>query len=120
MTEIILYIEDNDDMGTLLVRRLRRMDKLVMVAESGKEGIEMAVHHMPALIFMDYNMPEMNGVEVTRRLKAFPATQTIPIVMLTADNSVETRAAALAAGCDAFLTKPVKREELEGILNQLL
>ena len=108
----ILCVEDSDDNVYMLHRRLSRAGYDVKVATNGAEGIEWAKTAQPDLIVMDLNLPKVNGWEATRRLKGQPETKHIPIIVLTVETSRRSRQEAIAAGCDAFLVKPISFGEL--------
>lgn len=108
----ILYIEDNDDNVYMLRNRLTRAGFTVVVATDGVQGVAMAGTERPDLIIMDLTLPDMDGWEATRRIKADPATKHIPVVALTANAMEGDREKALAAGCDDFDTKPVELPRL--------
>jgi CheY-like chemotaxis protein len=108
----ILYVEDNDDNIYMLKNRLSRAGFTVLIATSGAQGIAMATSDKPDLILMDITLPDIDGEEATRRIKADPATKGIPIIALTANAMSGDREKALAAGCDDFDTKPVEMPRL--------
>jgi CheY-like chemotaxis protein len=108
----ILYVEDNDDNVYMLRNRLARAGFTVVVATDGVQGVAMAGSERPDLIIMDLTLPDMDGWEATRRIKADPATKHIPVVALTANAMEGDREKALAAGCDDFDTKPVELPRL--------
>ena len=116
----ILYIEDNEDNILILKRRLGRQGYEVIFAMDGAEGIAMVAEHKPDLILMDLSLPVIDGWEATRRLKAAPETQHIPIIAVTSHAMVGEREKALAAGCDDFDTKPVEFQRLLGKIRALL
>jgi CheY-like chemotaxis protein len=115
----ILYIEDNDDSVYMLKNRLSRAGFTVIVANDGLQGVAMATSEKPDLILMDLALPDMNGAEATRRIKADPATSRIPVIALTASAMPGDREKALAAGCDDFDTKPVELQRLLGKIGAL-
>ena len=108
----ILYVEDNDDNVYMLRNRLTRAGFIVVVATDGVQGVAMAGSERPDLIIMDLTLPDMDGWEATRRIKADPATKHIPVIALTANAMEGDREKALAAGCDDFDTKPVELPRL--------
>jgi len=108
----ILYVEDNDDNVYMLRNRLTRAGFTVVIATDGVQGVAMAGSERPDLIIMDLTLPDMDGWEATRRIKADPATKHIPVVALTANAMEGDREKALAAGCDDFDTKPVELPRL--------
>ncbi len=116
----VLYIEDNLDNADLITRRLHRVGITPLVAENGQEGIVMAMQHHPNLILMDFNLPDIDGVEVMRRLRRNADFADIPIVMVTADTSPATRRKAYEVGCQGYLHKPVNKEDLFAVLRKHL
>jgi two-component system cell cycle response regulator DivK len=108
----ILYVEDNDDNVYMLKSRLSRAGFTVVIASNGAQGIAKAIAEQPDLILMDLTLPDIDGEEATRRLKADPATKHIPILALTANAMDADRDRAIAAGCDGFETKPVDMPRL--------
>jgi CheY-like chemotaxis protein len=110
----ILYVEDNDDNVYMLKNRLTRAGFVVIIATNGTQGVAMATSEQPDLILMDLTLPDIDGEEATRRIKADPATQHIPVIALTANAMAGDRENALAAGCDDFDTKPVELQRLLG------
>ena len=116
----ILYVEDNEMNRDMLSRRFALEDIEVILAENGLQGIEMALSEDPDLILMDLSLPVIDGWEATRRLKANPKTQPIPVIALTAHAMKEDCDKALGAGCDDYDTKPVNFERLMGKIRNLL
>jgi CheY-like chemotaxis protein len=116
----VLLVEDNELNRDMLSRRLRRHGYDVAVAPDGRFGVDMALTGQPDLILMDMSLPVIDGWEATKTLKAAPGTRSIPIIALTAHAMSGDREKALAAGCDAFHSKPVELPELlksmEGLL----
>jgi len=110
----ILLVEDNEMNRDMLSRRLQRRGYEVVVAVDGRQGIAMAASEAPALILMDMSLPEVDGWDATRQIKAAPATQAIPVIALTAHAMSGDREKAMAAGCDDFDVKPVDFERLLG------
>jgi CheY-like chemotaxis protein len=103
----VLIVDDEPDNIELLGRRLSRRGYEILKATSALEGIALATSAKPDLILMDIKMPQIDGLEATRRLKAEPQTQTIPIITLTAHAMAEDKANALAAGANDYESKPV-------------
>lgn len=116
----ILYVEDNEDNVFMLTTRLRRSGFEVIVARDGAEGIVVAQSARPDLILMDLSLPVLDGWEATRRLKASPETQSIPIIVLTAHAMAGDREKAVAAGADDYDTKPVRLPDLLAKLKKFL
>lgn len=118
----ILYIEDNFQNYRLVMRMLQLEpdDYEVKQAVDGTTGLELVNEMVPDLIFMDINLPDIDGEEVTRRIKADPKLSTIPVIALTANAMVGDRERYLKAGCDDYLRKPISRADLKGMLKQHL
>jgi CheY-like chemotaxis protein len=116
----LLLVEDNEMNRDMLSRRLQRRGYEVAVAVDGEQGIAAAHTEAPDLILMDMSLPVLDGWEATRRLKADPATRSIPIIALTAHAMVEDREKALGAGCDAYDTKPIELPRLLEKIDALL
>jgi two-component system, cell cycle response regulator DivK len=116
----ILYIEDNEDNGYMLSRRLRKHGFEVVVASDGEKGVEMARSDKPDLILMDLGLPSLDGWEATRLLKEAPGTGAIPIIALSAHTMSGDRERALAAGCDDYDAKPIDFERLLAKISALL
>ena len=104
----ILVIEDNEMNRDMLSRRLKRKGYTVVLAVNGKEGLSLTQEEVPDLILMDMSLPELDGWEATRQLKADALTRDIPVIALTAHAMVSDREKAIEAWCDDFDTKPVE------------
>lgn len=109
---LILLVEDNELNRDMLRRRLERRGFDVVVAGDGAVALAAVRERRPDLVLMDMSLPEVDGWEATRRLKADAATRAIPVVALTAHAMPDDRENALAAGCDDYQTKPVDFDEL--------
>ena len=108
----ILYVEDNEDNVYMLRKRLTRAGFEVLVATDGEQGVAMARAESPDLVLMDLSLPLLDGWEATRRLKAMPETESIPVIALSAHAMVGDSERAIEAGCDDFDTKPVDFQRL--------
>jgi CheY-like chemotaxis protein len=120
----ILLVEDNEMNRDMLARRLQRRGYGVLIAPDGAEGVAQAQAEVPDLILMDMSLPVLDGWEATRRLKATPETQSIPVIALTAHAMSGDREKAIEAGCDDYDTKPVEFNRLlakiEALLNRTI
>ncbi len=116
----ILLVEDNEMNRDMLSRRLMKKGYELVMAMDGEQAIELAQTEIPDLILMDISLPGVDGWEATRRLKAKPETQAIPIIALTAHAMAGDREKCLEAGCDDYDTKPVEfprlLEKIQGFL----
>ena len=108
----VLIVEDNEMNRDMLSRRLQRKGFDVEIAVDGQEGIDMAASGSPDVVLMDMSLPVIDGWEATRRLKADAATQSIPVIALTAHAMEGDREKALEAGCDDYDTKPINFKRL--------
>ncbi len=116
----ILLVEDNEMNRDMLARRLTRKGYDVVVAEDGAKGIAAASTERPDLILMDMSLPVLDGWEATRRLKAAPETERIPVIALTAHAMATDREKAVEAGCDDYDTKPIDLPRLLDKIERLL
>ena len=116
----ILLVEDNPDNQEIYRTILAYYGYSVLQAWDGERAVRMARENGPDLILMDLTMPGMDGLEATRRLKADPATAAIPVVALTACTQSEDIADAEAAGCAAYLTKPVEPHRVAAEVGRIL
>jgi CheY-like chemotaxis protein len=112
----ILLVEDNAMNRDMLARALTRAGHDVIMAHDGTAAVERAAADVPELILMDLSLPEMDGWEATRMIKAGAETAHIPIIALTAHAMGGDRERALSAGCDAYDTKPV---DVPGLLETI-
>lgn len=115
----VLVVEDTPDVIRLVHLSLRQQFR-ILAAENGAKGIELALRETPDLIITDLMMPEMDGLEMTRRLREDPRTRRIPIIMLTARGDLDDRLAGLETGVNHYLTKPFSPRELVTTVRSLL
>jgi signal transduction histidine kinase/DNA-binding response OmpR family regulator len=116
----VLLAEDNMVNQKVGERQLRKLGHSVDIVADGNEVLEAVRRIRYDLVLMDCHMPEMDGFEATKRLKASPETAGIPVIALTANAMQGDRDACLAAGMDDYLSKPVKLDELQRVLEQHL
>jgi CheY-like chemotaxis protein len=116
----ILLVEDNEMNRDMLARRLTRKGYDVVVAEDGAKGLAAASAEQPDLILMDMSLPVLDGWEATRRLKAAPETERIPVIALTAHAMATDKEKAIEAGCDDYDTKPIDLPRLLEKIERLL
>jgi two-component system cell cycle response regulator DivK len=115
----ILIVEDVEYNRDLLVQLLEDEYEIVTAAD-GAAGIEAAARERPDLILMDLSLPGVDGWEATRRLKARPETEAIPVIALTAHAMQGDEERARACGCDDYLTKPIDEDQLFAKLARML
>ena len=116
----VLVVEDFEDTRALIRLELERRGFRVIEAADGAQGVEIATRERPDIIIMDIGLPHVDGIEATRRIREDSSMRDVLIVALTAHHETEYRAQALAAGCDAYLTKPVDFDWLIDLLGRLL
>ncbi|MCP4699762.1 MAG: PAS domain S-box protein [Gammaproteobacteria bacterium] len=116
----ILLVEDNITNSTVLLHSLTPLGFTVEVAVNGREGIKKALAIRPDVIVMDLMMPVMNGFEAAREIRQTPMLQDLPIIATSASAFERHRAESLAAGCNAFIAKPIRIAELQENLQKLL
>jgi two-component system, cell cycle response regulator DivK len=103
----ILLVEDNEMNRNMLSRRLEKNGYVVIIAVDGVQGLAMARSEAPDLVLMDLSLPEVDGWEVVRRLRAEDSTRRLPIIALTAHAMAGDREKAIEAGCNDYDVKPV-------------
>jgi CheY-like chemotaxis protein len=116
----VLVIEDNELNLDMVTRRLTRAGLEVLSARDGASGLDRARAEQPDVVLLDISLPDMDGVEVVRRLRADEATRGLRVIALTAHAMPEDRARALDAGCDDYDTKPVEMARLLSKIDALL
>ncbi|WP_322487464.1 ATP-binding protein [Chloroflexus sp.] len=118
---LVLVVDDEPNVRTVLVRILQRHRMRVLAASDGVEALELVQHSRPHAVLLDLRMPDMDGLEVLQRLQAQPATATIPVVILTAnDLGPDASAQAFNLGARGFLEKPVTAERLIATLTSVM
>jgi two-component system, cell cycle response regulator DivK len=120
MSKRILYIEDNPENRMLMRRVLMAEGYLVEEAVDGQSGMQKAAESPPDLILMDINLPEIDGYEVTARLKQLPNMLGVPIIAVTANVMKGDREKTLAAGCDGYIQKPIDIDLLPSQIESFL
>ena len=112
MSQRILVVEDQQDNRQILRDLLTSADFEVIEAIDGEAGLAAAATHRPDLVLMDIQLPGIDGYEATRRLKADTALTAIPVIAITAYELNEAEDKARAAGCDAYMAKPISPRQL--------
>jgi two-component system phosphate regulon response regulator PhoB len=120
MPKTVLVIDDEAELLKLLDYNLTRAGYAVLTARDGDKGLESARRHVPDLVILDVMMPGLDGWEVCKRLRADPATASIPLLMLTAKGGESDRVLGLELGADDYVTKPFGINELLARVKSLM
>ncbi len=120
MGNTVMVVEDNPTTRHLIGLYLKGQGYALLQAENGLDALEQLAQGAVDLIITDVNMPQMDGVALTRALKQDQALATIPVLILTSEDGAKERRNGLAAGAAAYLTKPVSSERLVQEVTQLL
>ena len=119
-TKKVLVVDDSPTAIMWQKMILRQGQYEVVTAVDGKAGVEAAIAERPDLILMDVMMPRMNGFEACREIRKTPATQHVPIIMVTTRSEMESVEEGFASGCSEYITKPIDRLELLSKVNSYL
>ncbi len=116
----VLLVEDSEDNRFMMKRLLEITGYDVLEATNGEEAVKLAQRGQPDLVLMDLSLPVMDGLTATRRIRALPEFREVPIVVVTAHDTADFHAAAMASGCNEYVTKPIDFLQLESLLERLL
>ena len=116
----ILVVDDFDDTRLLLRTWLERKGFRVVEAENGLEAVDMTQHESPDLIIMDMQMPYLDGLAATRKIREMKQFGALPILAVSAYGADQFRAQAIAAGCDEYVSTPFEPTALEKIIRTLV
>ncbi len=116
----VLVVEDHDDTRELIRTALERGGYRVVEASDGEEAVAAARRERPRLVLMDATLPRVDGLAATRRIRQHPELRDVPIVAVSAHDTADFHADALAAGCNDYVTKPIDFDQLEALLSRLL
>jgi two-component system cell cycle response regulator DivK len=117
---VVLVVEDFEDNRFMMRRLLEMSGYRVVEAVNGEQAVEAAVGERPDLILMDLSLPKLDGLAATRRIRQHDALSQTPIVAVSAHDTTDFHADALAAGCNEYVTKPIDFDQLEALLKKLL
>jgi CheY-like chemotaxis protein len=116
----VLVVEDFEDNRFMMRRLLEMSGYRVVEAVNGEQAVETAVSERPDLILMDLSLPKLDGLAATRRIRKHDELARTPIVAVSAHDTTDFHADALAAGCNEYVTKPIDFDQLESLLKRLL
>lgn len=115
----VLLVEDTEDNRMMMRRLLELSGYRVSEAVNGVEAVKAAERETPNIILMDLSLPIVDGLAATRRIRQLPDMAEVPIIAVSAHDTADFHAEALAAGCDAYITKPIDYTELEDLISDL-
>lgn len=116
----VLVVEDDEDARFLMRLELERLGYLVLEAEDGEKGLEIAVEEHPDIILMDLTLPVMDGIAAAQKIRATAGLSAIPVIAVTAHNETDFREEAKNAGFNAYVTKPIEIPWLDELIRGLL
>jgi len=116
----VLLVEDTEDNRQMMRRLLEMSGFRVVEAINGKEAVQVAAERHPEVILMDLSLPLIDGLAATREIRGERGLNKVPIIAVSAHDTADFHSEALAAGCDAYVTKPINYTELEDLINRLL
>jgi two-component system, cell cycle response regulator DivK len=116
----IMVVEDYDDTRLLLKKGLEGLGYSVLEASNGQEAVDIAGREHPDLILMDLDLPILDGIAATQRIRQHSGLESVPIVAVTAYPMSYTHVKAFAKGCDEYMPKPIDMTELENVVNRYL
>jgi two-component system cell cycle response regulator DivK len=116
----ILVAEDSLDSREMMEKLLQTKGFDVVLAGDGPSAVEMALQTLPDLILIDLQLPKLDGLGVARSLRLNPRTRAIPIVIVSGHDPTKYRQAAMAAGCNGYLLKPLDFERLDSLLQRVI
>lgn len=120
MANSILIVDDQADLATMMAEVLNDAGYATRITDNGRAALAEVQANPPDLLVLDVNMPELDGFEVAAMLKADPATATIPIIMVSANDGRGSRLIGLESGAEDYLGKPVDPAELIAKIRNLL
>ena len=116
----VLLVEDTED-NRFMMRRLLEMSSYTVVeAVNGEEAVKLAAQEYPDIILMDLSLPLVDGLGATRQIRNMQTLRHVPIIAVSAHDTADFHTEALAAGCNAYITKPIDFAELEELIDILI
>ena len=115
----VLVVEDFEDNRFMMRRLLEMSGYRVVEAVNGSQAVEVAASERPDLILMDLSLPKLDGLAATRKIRQQDGLSKVPIVAVSAHDTADFHAEALAAGCNEYVTKPIDFDQLVRLLDRL-
>jgi CheY-like chemotaxis protein len=119
-TALFLVVEDFEDSRFMMRQLLEMAGHTVVEATDGEQAVRVALEEKPAIILMDLSLPKLDGLAATREIRRHKGFRHVPILAISAHDGDESRAAALEAGCDEYMTKPIDFDELTSLVHRYL
>lgn len=116
----VMVVEDFEDNRFMMRRLLEMSGYRVVEAVNGEQAVDVARRERPHLILMDLSLPLLDGLAATRRIRQHEELRRVPIIAVSAHDTSDFHADALAAGCNDYVTKPIDFDQLEALLKRLL
>ncbi len=116
----VLVVEDFEDNRFMMRRLLEMSGYRVVEAVNGRQAVEKAQSERPDIILMDLSLPMLDGLAATRQIRSYEGPHKVPIVAVSAHDSADFHAEALAAGCNEYVTKPIDFDQLVQLLTRLI
>jgi two-component system, cell cycle response regulator DivK len=116
----ILLVEDSEDNRLMMKRLLEMSGYDVCEAVNGEQAVQKAQNIFPDLILMDLSLPRIDGLAASRLIRALPGLKKVPIIVISAHDTSDFHAEALASGCNEYVTKPIDFGQLELLLKRLV
>ena len=116
----VLLVEDSEDNRQMMKRLLEMSGYEVVEAVNGEQAVQKAQNLFPDLILMDLSLPRIDGLAATRMIRAIPGLSKVPVIVVSAHDTSDFHAEALASGCNEYVTKPIDFGELELLLKRLV
>ena len=116
----VLLVEDSEDNRFMMKRLLEMSGYEVIEAVNGEQAVNSAQTMSPDLILMDLSLPRVDGLAATRRIRRLASLKDVPIVVVSAHDTADFHAEALASGCNEYVTKPIDFGQLELLLKRLV
>lgn len=120
MTKTILAVDDSSSLRKMVAFSLEQAGYMVLQAINGQDGLDKAKVKTVDLVLTDHNMPVMDGLTLIRKLRELGSYQTVPILMLTTESSVEMKSEGKAAGANGWIVKPFHPEQLVNVVQKVI
>lgn len=117
---LFLVVEDFEDSRFMMRQLLEMAGHKVVEATDGEQAVRVALEKKPTIILMDLSLPKLDGLAATREIRRHKGLRDVPILAVSAHDGEESRTAALAAGCDEYMTKPIDFDELTTLVHRYL